>query len=188
MKYYSVTEVLSPYFLLDVPKEQRHYIERHLEVAKERGKKVHAACGSYALGIWVAPLPAEWQGYFDSFKTWFDNFVDRVFFVEKRFQCDKFFFKGRVDLGVRLIDGREIVVDLKTPLQESPTWKSQLAAYRHLSHVNNMYCIAPRSVNGCMSLKLDPGGASAKAIVYQYSDDDFAAFLSALNAFRYFKK
>lgn len=181
MKYYSVTEVLSPYFLLDVPKEQRHFIERHLETAKERGKKVHAACGSYALGLWVAPLPAEWQGYFESFKTWFDNFVDQVFFVEKRFQCDKFFFKGRADLGVRLIDRRIMVVDLKTPLAESPTWCAQNAGYWHLVRYN-------MAIDGCMSLKLDPGGASAKAIVYQYSDDDFAAFLSALNAFRYFSK
>jgi hypothetical protein len=185
MKYYSVTEVLSPYFLLDVPKDQRHFIERHLETAKERGKKVHAACGSYALGLWIAPLPAEWQGYFESFKTWFDNFVDRVFFVEKRFQCDSFFYTGRIDLGVRLIDRREMIVDLKTPLQESPTWCAQLAAYLTLiieSIETEMDGVA------CMALKLDPGGTSAKAIVYQYSDDDFAAFLSALNAFRYFSK
>ena len=183
MKYYSVTEVLSPYFLLDVPQDQRHYIERHLETAKERGKKVHAACGSYALGLWVAPLPEEWYGYFESFKTWFDNFVDRVFFVEKRLQCDEFFFTGRLDLGVRLIDRREMVVDIKTPLQESPTWCAQLAGYEYLAirYDDIMDGI------GSMALKLDPKGASAKAIVYQYSDDDFAAFLSALNAFRYFK-
>ena len=183
MKYYSVTEVLSPYFLLDVPKEQRHHIERHLEAAKERGKKVHAACASYALGVWVAPLPAEWQGYFESFKAWFDNFVDRVFFVEKRFQCDKFFFSGRIDLGVQLIDARPMIVDLKTPLQESPTWCAQLGAYRFLANYETNI-----GMPECMSLKLDPKGASAKAIVYQYSDDDFAAFLSALNAYRYFKK
>lgn len=177
MKYYSVTEVLSPYFLLGVPEDQRHFIERHLGITKKRGKKVHAACGSYALGVWVAPLPSEWEGYLESFKTWFDNFVDRVFFVEKRFQCDKFFFTGRIDMFARLIDGRNMVIDLKTPLQESPTWCVQLASYRYLSKIDE-----------CMALKLDPSGASAKAIVYQYSDDDFAIFLNALNAFRYFKK
>jgi hypothetical protein len=38
-----------------------------------------------------------------------------------------------------------------------------------------------------MSLRLDPKGGDAKAVVYEYSDDDWAAFLSALNAYRYFK-
>ncbi len=177
MKYYSVTEVLSPYFLLNVPQDQRHFIERNLETAKERGTRVHAACGSYALGVWVAPLPAEWQGYFESFKTWFDNFVDRVFFVERRLQCDTYCFTGKLDLGVQLIDMRKVIVDLKTPLQESPTWCAQLAAYRYLSKFDE-----------CMSLKLDPKGASARAIGYEHSDTDFAIFLNALNAYRYFAK
>ena len=38
-----------------------------------------------------------------------------------------------------------------------------------------------------MSLKLDPKGGAAKAILYEYSNDDLSAFLSALNAYRYFK-
>ncbi len=189
MKYYSVTEILSPYFLLDVPKDQRHFIEQKLDVAKERGTRVHAACGSYAQGVWVAPLPAEWQGYFESFKTWFDNFVDRVFFVERRLQCDTYHFTGKIDLGVRLIDGRNVVVDLKTPLQESPTWCAQLAAYLDLVMKSlDIDLILKTSGIDCMALKLDPRGTSAKAIVYQHSDDDFLAFLSALNAYRYFAK
>ena len=41
--------------------------------------------------------------------------------------------------------------------------------------------------DGCMALQLSPKGTMAKAIVYQYSDADFAAFVSALNAYRFFK-
>ena len=176
MKPYSVTQVLNPFAdFSGIP-------EWKLEAAKVRGKKVHAACGSYALGVWVAPLLEEYQGYYESFLGWFDNFVDTVFFVELRLVCDMYHFTGRIDLAVRLIDQKDMVIDLKTPLAESPTWKGQLAAYLHLANTQE-----GGNYDGCMSLQLSPHGRPAKAIVYQYSDNDFAAFLSALNAYRYFK-
>jgi len=176
VKIYSVTTVLRPF------QDFRGVPRGLLETAGKRGRAVHAASASFARNLWVNPLPPEWNGYFLSFKSWFQQYVDRVFFVEKRMECKEFGFTGQGDLGVKLIDGRDMVVDLKTPLVESPTWKAQLAAYRFLARL----CL-PYQFEG-MSLILHPGGGSAKAVVYDYADDDFAAFLSALNAYRYFKK
>ena len=118
--------------------------------------------------------------------------MTEVLYIEKEFIDRRFGFVGHVDMICLLKDGRIVIVDLKTPAIESPSWKLQLSAYREA--VNQEFCVQaagqkPIEVpaeNGCMSLRLNKDGKRAKASVYQYSHDDFAVFLSALNAYRYF--
>lgn len=153
-----------------------------LEAAQIRGTAVHAAASAYAKGLFVSPLQDGYQGYYLSFKNWFDSYVDTVIFVEQRFFDKTFFFNGKPDLGVILKDGRAVITDYKTAVAEGQTWKSQLAAYRHLALKEFHYDFE------VMSLRLKEDGRPAKAVTYNYSESDFAAFLAALTAYRYFIK
>jgi hypothetical protein len=84
-----------------------------------------------------------------------------------------------------LIDGRLVVVDLKTPAAESKTWRLQLAAYHHL--VKSDFEKRGLEVElECMSLRLKKTGGEAKAHVYIATPQDFAVYLSCLNVHRYF--
>lgn len=175
MKYVSVTQALSPWVdFSGIPSDV-------LSAACRRGGVVHAAAASYARGLWIRSLAPSYQGYFESFKNWFDKYVDKVLLVEIRLSCDVYGIIGKPDLVCILIDGRYVVVDHKTPVSEKPTWKCQLAAYRYLVSTTSL------GIPECMSLILKGDGSPAKACPYQYSDDDFAAFLAALTAYRYFK-
>ena len=177
MKQYSVTEVLGPFadFSMIDPEV--------LAAAAKRGTEVHNACACYSQCLPVLSLNGDRVGYFESFKNWFDRYVKKVIFVELRLFHSVYHYNGKIDLGCELIDGRQMVVDFKTPASEGPTWKGQLAGYLELAKKN--FPLDP--FDGCMSLLLRKNGNAAKAIVYQDSPSDFAAFLSALNSYRYFK-
>jgi hypothetical protein len=177
MKPFRVTEVLSPYQDFSMIREDV------LMRAAERGTEVHQACSAYALGAWVRPLKADAQGYFDSFKRWFDHYVEHVYFTEKELIDRDLGFYGHPDFYLLLSDKSRMVVDIKTPASEAVTWKAQISAYQHLVEKN----VGANGNIHSMSLRLMKDGGVARGNVYQYSADDFAAFLSALNAYRYFK-
>lgn len=182
MKYISVTTALSPFVDFSGIRPDV------LEAACRRGGIIHAAAASYARGLWVRHLTSSFQGYFESFKNWFDEYVDQVLLIEVQLHCNVYGITGKPDLVCSLVDHRIVVVDYKTPISERPTWKAQLAAYRYLvgEHYTKKYKIQ-KCWPDCMSLILKGDGSQATAYPYNYSDNDFAAFLSALNAFRYFK-
>jgi hypothetical protein len=115
---------------------------------------------------------------------WFDKYVAEVYFVEKEFVDSTYGFMGHPDIGVRLIDGRNVIVDYKTPASEKKTWAPQIAAYLHLA--NKAY-EGSLCFDAAMALQPRKDGGMAKATVYQYSNNDFAIFLNALNLFRYFR-
>jgi len=69
-----------------------------LAAACERGTAVHKACECYATGLWSPALPADWRGYFDSFKKWFDLYVLEVIFTEKPLKSDVLGLTGHPDL------------------------------------------------------------------------------------------
>ena len=171
----SVTQALSPFS--DFSGINPEVLQR----AAERGSRVHRACAAYASGFPALGLHDEDHGYFHSFVGWFDRYVNKVLMVEKRL-ASPLGYTGMLDLACRLIDGRIVVVDYKTPALESPTWKAQIAAYCELAKL----VYSNIEFEG-MALVLNKEGKPAKGIVYQYQADDFAAFLSCLNAYRFFK-
>lgn len=175
MKSFSVTTVLSAFTDFDMIRPDV------LQAAQLRGSGVHAAAAAFSSGLYVKPLPMEWQGYFDSFRKWFDLCVDQVIFTEERFFDQLYCYNGKPDLGVLLMDGRRVVVDYKTAVTEAPTWKSQVSAYCELAE--NKY---PPHFDG-MSLRLKKNGKMPKANIYNSTGNDYAAFLAALTAYRYFK-
>lgn len=180
MKILSVTEVLRPFAdFSSVPAAT-------LKAAAERGRRIHAAAAARLSGVFqVTPLEPGDEGYLQSLETWIEKMVRDVIDVEPELIDEKLGFKGHPDLICRLVSGAGAVVDYKTPAVESPTWKSQIAAYRHLSsksfrHLG--YMLRPLAV----ALMLRPDGGMPRAVIYPSSDRDFQAFLSALTAYRYF--
>ena len=181
MKSFSVTTVLNPF--VDFSKIDPEV----LRAASVRGQVVHDACASYALDMFVSfkrlrDFDPTALLFFQSFQRWFDQYVGEVIFVEKELTCPIYQFIGHLDLFATMTDGRKVIVDYKTPAVESRSWRAQLSGYRHLVDVNY------GGKFPVMALMLNREGRAAKAITYQHSDEDFAAFLSALNAHRYFYK
>jgi len=172
MKILHVTEVLGKYI------DWGRIPDRILFNACQRGQVIHAACGVFALGGYVAPLPDNYAGYFYSFRRWKNQNVSRVIMAEKTLVDPVFGFTGRPDLVVELINGLVLLVDLKTPIAESKTWRVQLAAYWYLLDKAGV------KVNSAASLRVKPNGAEAVAARYDDWLADFDIFLSALNAHR----
>lgn len=184
MKIFSVTQVLGIY-------GPWHRIPANiLKMAIDRGVAVHAASETYLKGLFVS-IPNEYKGHFLSFKKWFDQYVDYVFFTETRFEDPILKFSGQPDLGCRLKNAmfqserkpagyKFPIIDIKTSKVESKTWRGQGAAYHHLcNQVEKKYDCS-------IFLQTDEKGRPPKVRIYEYLEKDFAAFLSALNAYRYF--
>jgi hypothetical protein len=178
MRYFRVTEVLAPY--QDYSRINREV----LEAAQLRGRIIHRASAAYALGVWTTPIPKEYLGYFESYKLWHEHAVKRVISAEPELIDTELGFLGHPDLVVVIKgDNLATVVDLKTPLAETPTWKAQIAAYKHLLEYD-----AKEPIGRCLVLRLDRAGGFPKSIEYQDSPRDFNAFVAALTAYRYFFK
>lgn len=188
LKQFSVTTVLGIFTAW-------HKIPSHvLKMAIDRGNAVHAAAHAYQSNIFYS-LPEDYQGYFMSFLKWFERHVETVYFTEKRFSDPALGFNGKPDLGVKLkvalfqsavkpAGYQYPVVDLKTGQVEGKTWRGQGAAYMHLTNLEET------KFDCTIFLQLNPQGGWPKVLHYSGVDTyaaDFAAFLSALNAYRYFK-
>lgn len=173
----SVTEILSPF------SDFSRISPSVLEHAAERGTLVHDICARLAKGIWVpdSEIGEECAGYVDSFKKWLDSQVQEVILMHERLVDERLFYSGEIDIFVRLKSDTHALIDLKTPIALQRVWAGQLAGYRNLLIVNKYIPEA------CGSLRLDPNGKAPKMKWYESSLDDFNAFLSALNAVRYFK-
>ena len=177
MDFVSVTEALAPF--QDFSKISPETLTR----ATERGKWIHAAAAALAIGFYVPPVPPQYAGYVLSFKNWFRLNVKKVIAVERTFTDPVRKIIGRPDLICILIDQTDAdVIDHKTPIAEGPTWCAQCAAYLNLVNLNGI------TVRRSGSLRLDPLGNPAKMNWYEGREAaDYAAFLNALNAYRYFK-
>lgn len=174
-KYPSVTTALAPYSGFDRANPDT------LAAACAIGSSVHTAALSRAAGRFVLVDTSVW-GYYESFVEWHDSFVAEVLAVEPLWESHKWGFCGSPDLLVRL-KGEQTpsIWDLKTSVATGRTWCAQLAAYRVLA-LENGY----ETIGRVASLRLKSDGSMPLADDYQSSDRDFAAFLSALNAWRYF--
>jgi hypothetical protein len=173
----SVTQVLSPFIDFSAIPEKR------LMFAAARGTVVHSNCALIAQGLWCPQPSDEISGYVDSFENWFHAHVDEVYGVEVELVDTVNGFCGHPDLICRLNGDKEgTVIDIKTPLAESPVWKAQIAAYGHLADVNKL------PVKRLLSVRLSPTGKRPK--IAEYTKERFRAwnaFLGALSAWKYLK-
>lgn len=155
-----------------------------LDFATERGTRVHALCAAYAQEIWIPESSAiqYCEGYLQSFMGWFDKHITEVFYVEERFYNEKFFYTGQPDLIMQMRTEGTVLIDNKTPQGKAfeRIWRGQIAAYVNLRF--------DMEIEKAGSLQLDPKGKIAKVNWYDKSAKDFAQFLHALSAYRFFKE
>lgn len=168
----SVTQVLAPFSDFSMIRPDV------LDAAAERGSRLHSLFAAYALGVWVPSIQKNEDGYFESFQKWFDRHVIKIIAIEQRRSSESFNYHGTADLvcmiSIPPVVDALAVVDFKTPITESRTWRPQVAAYAHLWGA---------SFGG--ALMIDPDGRPAK-MIWADCQKDFAAFISALNCYRYF--
>ena len=158
-----------------------------LEAACKRGSDVHSACASWARGVFIPSslIAGDRAGYFQSFKEWFEKYVDKVFYVEHEFIDPVYQYVGHIDIAATLTDGRFCVIDYKTPAAVSKPWRLQLAAYKHLVELELKKKKIPFEVHA-LSLRLMHDGRPAKAVEYKPELNDFPVFLSCLNVHRFY--
>lgn len=131
--------------------------EAVIETAAQRGTAVHLVCAAYALGLFPM-VTEETEGYFQSFKNWFDAHVSRVAMEpEKELRDEKLGLVGHPDLIVELKNAELVLIDIKTPVAYRKTWSLQLAGYWHLVKKETGLTIIKPGV-----LMLDPNGRPAK--------------------------
>ena len=153
-----------------------------LEFACQRGSDFHRLAALHAQKLWIDEVPESCAGFFRSFTTWFDEFVEEVVLVEQPLIHPTLHYRGTPDIILR-IKGDSVLTlpDWKTPLALSKSWRLQLAAYRELARVNGY------PVERVASLQPRPDGSRAKFQGYTKSlTPDFAIFLSGLNWWKFF--
>jgi len=175
-----------------------HVREEILYEAQIRGTQVHEACLSYACGFCAIPLPPEHQGYFESFRGWFDKYVDKVLYAEGFFfngntnsgqyyetlRDETYGYRGRPDIVFRYKGSESnILGDLKTPRAQSRLWQLSLAAYEHLLEAYGI------PIHGRVSLRLkeDGSGVLLPPSGNEYEDPRlaFMYFSQAVNLHRF---
>lgn len=170
----SVTETIKPW--IDFSKIPPAVLQH----AATRGTCVHDACFIHARGLW-APAEPDIAGYVNSFKKWFDHVVKEVYFIETRLVDDVFGYHGEPDILVLSKHGEVMLVDLKTPLAKSKSWRLQMAGYKRLIEISSFP--NPQKVG---SLRVSPEGKTPRMDWYDESAQDLNLFLMALNLHKFF--
>ena len=163
-----------------------------VEKAADFGSAIHNACEVYALNKQVPTDPAL-VGFFEPWRQWFDENVERIGCIEQVFVHPEYGYAGRVDMVALLKGLGWAVVDFKTQKvkrsakgEPKPafyeTWPLQLAAYRQAVLVSGA-----KHVTGLVSVVIDssqPGPVHVK----QWTDVDyFGSFVASLALWKYVK-
>jgi len=175
--YARVTSILKPFTNLS------HIDATVLSTAADRGTRVHKLCESHALNLFVADVDDDCKNYFNVFRDWFDDIVDQVLHVEIPLGSKKYKF---CTYGVDLIavlkgDRGATIIDYKTPMSQSLTWRLQTAAYDILVEE----CLGIQ-VERRMCVMLPKYDSKIKICEYDNHENDRRLFLNALELYRYF--
>jgi hypothetical protein len=173
----SVTQVLKPYM-------------KGLEWVKEedliRGQIRHSAYAATLLGVWASPVHNKDQGQLDSFRRWADKYVSRTVAVELHLSDPDNGYTGTLDFIGECPGytgwGKLTLLDWKPPSTHGPTVRAQIAAYRELARKNRI------KIERAGYLRPDPNGGIPKMEWVEAGSLDFAGFLAALSAWRYFNQ
>lgn len=174
MLYLRVTEVLKPYWPATEYPIEPYYLDR--------GHRIHSWCAAYARDFRFIEDTPDIANYTRSFREWFDLYVRSVVSVEETFQNEPYRIQGTPDL-IYSTGNDMVLVDIKT----TQSWSSikyvgsaQVEAYRWLAR---KYKTARGGV-----LILDKDGGHAKFWPTVQPETALMAFLSALEAYKFFHK
>lgn len=177
--YARVTEVLKPFTKLELVDSEV------LAKACEIGSKVHEYCENYVLGLFLGDIDEECKGFFNSFKNWYDEYVEKFFTSEERLIDKELRLTGKFDMILKIKGDLEAqcMIDLKTPESHSKTWDLQMGAYDYL-----MEKTFGQKTERSAILRLKKDGSSPK--FHEYSSNDREnnknLFLQALKVYRKF--
>lgn len=178
LSYPRVTEVLHPYTSYnEVP-------QNILQHAAARGTRVHAICAGIANGAWITneAMGEECVGYVRSFEQWFDQYVEEVLLVEKRYIDKVLGYTGQIDFLIRAKNGTRCLVDLKTSARPQKTYGIQMAAYSNLLDSEGIM------VDRSMLVYLNKIGDEAKVVEASTWHKELHVFKCALTCYKYFHK
>jgi len=96
---------------------------------------------------------------------WCDKNIKEVIQTETRYQDDLYKFTGKLDLVALLVDDRIALIDFKTAVAESRTWKLQTGGYKLLYEKNN----PGKTIDVRIAVRAREDG-SKKALVNEYTD------------------
>ena len=177
---------------LGVYSDFSHVPQHRMETASDRGTRAHDLFAAYARGLFIPKVDWDCQGYFKSYTTWYDRHVIRPLLVEERLTDDKVLgVTGQIDLIAELRDiypDRNILalLDNKTALQQSSTWKAQISTYwmglaaRLLPYGSQ--------IEKAGTIRLNPDGKPAKVDWVENPLKEYNAWLNAFYSFKHFVK
>lgn len=172
--YIRVTDVLDVYF------NREKIPEETLINAKNRGTHIHYWIECYLDGV-IVPVPEEWAGYTESFKTWKNEVIGEFSHV-KRLYNDEFMLTGMID---NLVKGNEqqIIVDYKTSSAPSKSWPLQAGAYWYLMEAEYNTII-----DGVTMVHLKKDGSAPKLKYYSRTElvQYWDIFLGAYKTYKHF--
>lgn len=150
--------------------------------AGHRGTLVHQICDCIINGIGyenaIEDLKMIYggEGYIESFKQWYNDqkFMD----LPRRFFCNELMITGEID-GLYKNETGFTLVDFKTPLKESITWKLQGSAYNYLCLKSGI------NITKIEFIRLKKDGKSPQT--YEYTPD-FETYKKCLDLYRLFFK
>lgn len=160
-----------------------------LKNAADRGTVVHAFIDSIILGTGLVGLDGAIREYadednfydeklkvmkaLDSFALWYPgkNFIQKP----KRFFCDEHFLTGECDGIYEGSDGL-VLVDYKTPANESKSWLLQGSAYSYMAKLEGY------NISRIEFVKLSKTGGAPRIFTYT---EDFPLFLAHLKVYNY---
>lgn len=155
-----------------------------LEIAAERGTRVHSEIAMTLLDLWFEPDPTI-AGYLQSFNLWRQRTVAEVIAVEPELISHKYHVVGHADAVVRLHGDHGLTLcDWKTPAVLSKSWRVQLAGYWLLA--KELYHLPILRV---ASVQPRPDGREAKFTGYSKTlRADANVFISGVNWWNFFNK
>lgn len=175
MNYIRVTEPLSRFKTFDfVPEKKLTYVS-------DRGVRVHRFLHLYANNMLYNDVDFDCLGYVQAGVNFLDDFVEKVYFLEKRFYSNKLLITGQVDLIAKIKGDKHLtLVDYKTCSSTCKTWGLQTAAYMALCQEAGL------PVKRRMVLQLD---IEENFRVHEFSnfEEDLNVYIGILNAYRYFQ-
>lgn len=148
-----------------------------LAVASERGQTLHRLCLTYLAGrsVWFPherpEVPGEFSLAYNSFVQWCEREAVEDVAIEESSSSVKYGYCGTPDALV-LIQGEEVLIDLKFTASILKINKVQVQAYRKL----DLYKTAKKAI----LLHIHPVTGALKAHPVPNNPHDWAAFLNAL--------
>ena len=172
----SVTTILAPHSdFSNVPAEI-------LAAACDRGDAVHQLCALYAQGLWIEEVPDKYAGYFNSFKLWFDQFVEKTILVEEELRDEERGYCGHPDwIGLLKGDSGLTLLDWKTALALSKGWRLQLAGYKMLAEKNGYPITRVASLRPQKDGKIAKFQGYTRTLAY-----DAGIFMAELSVWRFY--